>query len=170
MKEVKQVIIDDLLSKLNSSPFMLVTDYSGMTVPQFAEFRKQLKEVGAKFQVAKNTFVKRASSSAEFPEEIAEHLSGQTALITGEEDVCAAAKVAKTFAKDSEKPVMRCGVLDGEFLEAAQVAALADLPAKEVLQAQLLGVLNSPAQKLVSVLNEPGASLARLLQAKQDQG
>jgi large subunit ribosomal protein L10 len=60
-------------------------------------------------------------------------------------------------------------VLDNAALDEKQVAALADLPAKEVLQAQLLGLLLSPATKLVRTLNEPGASLARVLQAKADQ-
>ena len=61
MKEVKQVIIDEILERLNDSPFMLVADYGGMTVPQFEELRGKLKEKGAKFQVAKNSFVRRAA-------------------------------------------------------------------------------------------------------------
>ena len=171
MKEIKQVIIDDLLGRINESPFLLVADYAGMTVPQFEELRKRLKENGAKFQVAKNSFVKRAANSAEYPDGLAEHLSGQTAIVTGEVDVCAAAKTLKTFGKETGgKPGIRGGVLDGELLDQAKVIALADLPPKEVLQAQLLGVLSSPAQKLVTVLNEPGSALARVLAAKQDQG
>ncbi|MAS94623.1 MAG: 50S ribosomal protein L10 [Verrucomicrobiales bacterium] len=171
MKEVKQVIIDDLLGRINESPFLIVADYAGMTVPQFEDLRKRLKENGAKFQVAKNSFVKRAANSAEYPEGVAEFLSGQTAVVTGESDVCAAAKALKTFSKENGgKGAVRGGVLDGELLDVEKVNALADLPPKEILQAQLLGVLSSPAQKLVTVLNEPGASLARVLQAKADQG
>ncbi|MEX2580222.1 MAG: 50S ribosomal protein L10 [Verrucomicrobiales bacterium] len=170
MKEFKQVIIDDILERLNASPFLLVTDYSGMTVPQFEALRGQLKEVGAAFHVAKNTFVKRAAASAEYPEGLAAFLEGQTAVVTGEEDVCAAAKALKTFQKEKGRPAIRGGVLDGELLDEAEVNALADLPPKEILQAQFLGVLSSPAQKLASVLTQPGASLARVLQAKADQG
>ncbi len=170
MKEVKQVIIDEILERLNDSPFMLVADYGGMTVPQFEELRGKLKEQGAKFQVAKNSFVRRAAESAEYPEGIAEMLSGQTAVVTGESDVCAAAKALKDFGKSAGKPEIRGGVLDGELLDEAKVKALADLPPMEVLQAQLLGVLNMPAQQLVTVMDQPGASLARVLQAKHDQG
>lgn len=170
MKEVKQVIIDELLVKINESPFLLVADYGGMTVPQFEELRARLKENGARFQVAKNTFVKRAADSAEYPDGFGEFLSGQTAIVTGESDVCAAAKTLKTYHKESGVPGLRGGVLDGELLDEDKVRALADLPSREVLQAQLLGVLNQPAQRLVTVLNEPGASLARVLQAKADQG
>ncbi len=171
MKEVKQVIIDEILERINESPFLLVTDYSGMTVPQFEDLRKQLKAVGAKYQVAKNTFVRKAANSAEYPEGLSEFLTGQTAVVTGDSDVCAAAKVVKTFSKSTEgKPGVRGGVLDGELLDEAKVRALADLPPMEVLQATLLGVLSQPAQQLVTVLNEPGSSLARVLQSKADQG
>jgi large subunit ribosomal protein L10 len=97
-------------------------------------------------------------------------LSGQTAVVTGDSDVCAAAKALKDFAKSAGKPEIRGGVLDGELLDEAKVKALADLPPMEILQAQLLGVLNMPAQQLVTVLDQPGASLARVLQAKHEQG
>ena len=170
MKEVKKIIIDDLLSRINDSPFLLVADYGGMTVPQFEDLRKKLKAQGAKFQVAKNSFVRQAAESAEYPDGLSEYLSGQTAIVTGESDVCAAAKELKNFEKDNGKPGIRAGVLDGELLDEAKVKALADLPPMEVLQATLLGMLNQPATKLATVLNEPGASLARVLQAKSDQG
>lgn len=170
MKEVKQVIIDEILTKINESPFLLVADYAGMTVPEFEQLRKLLKAQGAKFQVAKNTFVRQAASSAEYPDGLSEFLTGQTAVVTGESDVCAAAKVLKDFAKENEKPGIRGGVLDGELLDEAKIKALADLPPMEVLQATLLGVLNQPGTQLARVLNEPGSSLARVLQAKADQG
>ena len=170
MKEVKKIIIDDLLSRINDSPFLLVADYGGMTVPQFEDLRKKLKAQGAKFQVAKNSFVRQAAESAEYPDGLSEYLSGQTAIVTGESDVCAAAKELKNFEKDNGKPGIRAGVLDGELLDEAKVKALAELPPMEVLQATLLGMLNQPATKLATVLNEPGASLARVLQAKSDQG
>ncbi len=170
MKELKQVIIDQILDQINASPYMLVADYGGMTVPQFEELRKRLKDTGAKFQVAKNSFVRRAANSADYPEGLGEYLSGQTAVVTGESDVCAAAKALKTFNKEFGCPETRCGVLDGELLEGDKVKALADLPPKEVLQAQFLGTLNEAARQMVAVLNEPGSSLARVLQAKSDQG
>jgi len=171
MKELKQIVIDDILERINSSPFLIVTNYAGMTVPQFENLRDQLKATGARFSVAKNTFVKRAASSAEYPEGVAEFLTGQSAFVTGEEDVCAAAKTLKAFAKTTAgRPGIRGAVLDGVLLSEAQVIALADLPSKEVLQSQFLGLLNTPAQNLVRILNEPASALARVLQAKADQG
>ncbi|MCB1065728.1 MAG: 50S ribosomal protein L10 [Verrucomicrobiae bacterium] len=170
MKSEKQFIIDALLERINGSPFLLVADFTGMTVPQFSELRTRLRAAGSEFHVEKNTFVRRAAESASFPEEVSSLLTGQTAIVTGESDVCAAAKTLKAFHKEFKRPILKGGVLDGAALDAAQVEALADLPSKEVLQAQLLGVLQTPARQLVTVLNEPLASLARVLQAKADQG
>lgn len=169
MKAEKQIMIDALLERLNQSPFLLVADYTGMTVPQFSELRKRLRGNGATFNVAKNTFVRRAAAGASMPDTITGILGGQTAVVTGDTDVCGVAKTIKAFHKEFNRPVIRGGVLDGNVLGAEQVQALADLPPKEVLQAQLLGLLQEPARRMVTVLNEPLASLARLLQAKHDK-
>ncbi len=170
MKEIKQTIIDGLLEKINASPFLLIADYSKMTVPQFSALRAKLEATGATFQVAKNTFVKRAASEAKFPEALAAFLTGQTAIVMGKSDVCGAAKILKEAGKGGKSPQVRAGVLDGAFLKAADVEALADLPSKEILQATLLGLLNQPATMMVRVLNEPATALARVLAAKADKG
>ena len=89
--------------------------------------------------------------------------------MTGESDVCAAAKILKGFSTEFQKPTVKIGVLDKAIISKEQIRALADLPPKAILQSQLLGVLKSPLQKLVMLLNEPGASLARLLKARLDK-
>ena len=170
MKAEKQIIINSILERINSSPYLIVADYTGMTVPQFEELRTKLDELGAEFHISKNSFVKRAAKEAELPEDLNGVLEGQTGLVTGSEDVCAAAKVVKEFNKSTGKLVIKGGALDGAYLDTAQVEALASLPAREVLLAQLLGVLQQPASKLVRTLNEPGAALARVLAAKEAQG
>ena len=97
-------------------------------------------------------------------------LAGQTAIVTGEQDICATAKVIKVFAAEFKKLSVKVGILDNTLLTAEQVQAMADLPPLPVLQSQLLGLLNMPASQLVRTLNEPGASLARVLKAKVDAG
>lgn len=169
MKEEKSMLIEHILNKVNSSPFMFVVDYTGLTVDKFAELRKRLRGAGAEIHVYKNRLVKKAAEKANYPEEIGGALTGQSALVTGQKDVCAAAKVMKTFAAEFEKPKMKAGVLDGKYLDAAGIKILADLPAREVLLSQLLGVLQAPATKLARVLNEPAASLARVIQAKGEK-
>ena len=168
MKEIKENIINDLVERLNSSPFMIVIDYKELTVSQFEEIRTRLAGSGAAAYVTKNSYAKRASGAVNFPEELNQFLSGQTALVTGEEDVIA--KILKDFKKENEKPEMRAGVLDGKLLSPEELNALASLPPMEVLRAQLLGTLQSPASTFVRLLNEPASSLARILKAKEEQG
>lgn len=169
MKAEKTLLIEDLLKRVNGSPFLFVVDYTGLTVPGWEELRKRLRVAGAEIHVFKNTFVKQAAAKAGYPEKLSDALTGQSAVVTGEQDVCAAAKVMKTFAKEFEKPKVKAGVLDGNLLSAEGINSLADLPTKEVLQATLLGVLQAPASQLVRLLNEPAASLARVLKAKSEQ-
>jgi large subunit ribosomal protein L10 len=170
MNPDKEIIIDGLLEWLNKSPYVIVVSYARMTVRQFDEIRKRLREVGSTFHVAKNSFVKQACAKAGLPDGLAEHLNGQTAIVSGDSDVCAAAKVVKNFAAEFQKPEIRAGAMDGNLLSQEQVMALANLPTRDVLLATLLGVFQAPASQLVRTLNEPGASLARVLQAKADQG
>ena len=167
MNPDKKIILDELLERVNNSPFVLVVEYTGMTVPQFSELRTRLRSNGAECHVAKNTYMKKALAEAGLPD-TGDALVGQTAFITGESDVAAAAKVLKTFEKEFQKPAIKLGILDGDILDEAQVKAIADLPAREVLLGQLLATINAPATQLARVLNEPGASLARVIKAKFD--
>ncbi len=166
MREEKKDIVADLQAKLNSSPFLLITEYTGLNVSQFADLRGRLGGAGAECRVVKNTFLRKAAKGAGLPE-LAE-LKGQTAIITGRNDVAAAAKVLKTFAAEFQKPVVKSGVLDKALLSGDDIRKIADLPSREILLAQLLGVLQSPAAKLVRLLNEPASALARVLKAKAD--
>lgn len=167
MHPAKETIVEDLQAKLNASPYLFVADYTGLKVAQFAELRNRLWSVGARCHVVKNTFLRRAALGAGLPE-LAE-LKGQTAIVVGDKDVAAAAKVLKNFTAEFKKPEMKTGVVDRIVVSTEQIKAIADLPSREVLLATLLGTLNAPASKLVRVLNEPASSLARLLQAKADK-
>ncbi|SHI86466.1 LSU ribosomal protein L10P [Rubritalea squalenifaciens DSM 18772] len=154
MNPDKKIIIDELFERVNASPFVIVVDYAGTTVPQFATLRDKLREGGSECHVAKNTYMRAALNSAGLPD-ISSELVGQTAFITGESDVCAAARSVKEFAKDAGKDdVFKCGILDGEVLDVTKLKTLADLPSREVLLAQLLGVIKEPATQIARVLNE----------------
>lgn len=158
MNPDKKIITDQLLTRVNTSPFLLVVDYTGMTVPQFNEVRKRLKVTGATLHVTKNSYVKAIGSAKGFPKEIEADLKGQTAIVFGPQDVCAAAKVVKGFEAEFKKPTVKSGVLDGTFLDAAAVGALADVGSRDNLLAKLLGVLNAPA-----------GAIARVIQAHVDK-
>src|SRR5438046_5865188 len=165
MRPEKASIVSDLAEKLNRSPFVLVTDYQRMKVDQFGDLRNRLAPAGAEVRVVKNSFLKRAMSDSGLPD-VADKLSGQTAIVMGQKDVAPVAKILKTFAAEFKVAALNMGVIDKSILSAQEIEALADLPLRDVLLAQLLGLLMSPATTLGRLLNEPGASLARLLNAK----
>ncbi len=168
MRPEKANIVSELSEKLNRSPFLLVTDYQRMKVDQFGELRNRLAPTGAEVHVVKNSFLKRAMTASGLPD-VAEQLGGQTAVVTGDKDVAPVAKVLKAFTAEFKIAAVKIGVVDKSVLSTAEVELLADLPSREVLLAQFLGLLSAPATKLVRVLNEPAASLARLLNAKAEK-
>ena len=165
MRPEKTNIVSDLSEQLNRSPFVLVTDYQHMKVGDFSELRNRLTRVGAEVHVVKNSFLKRAIADAGFPA-VDEKLGGQTAIVTGQKDVAPVAKILKTFSTEFKKAMLKIGLINRAIVSTEELQTLADLPSREVLQAQLLGILMSPATKLVRLLNEPASSLARLLNAK----
>jgi len=168
MRPEKANIVSDLSAQLKGSPFVLVTDYQQMNVGDFSELRNRLAQAGAEVHVVKNSFLKRAMADAGFPA-VDEKLGGQTAVVTGEKDVAPVAKIMKSFAREFKKAALKIGLINRAIVSTAELETLADLPAREVMQAQLLGLLMSPATKLVRLLNEPASSLARLLKAKSQK-
>jgi len=150
----KKIIIDGLLERVNGSPFLIVIDYTGLTVTQFTELRNRLGNSGAKATVAKNSYVKKALAEAGLPD-IAESLVGQTAFVTGDSEVFAAAKAIKNFEKEFKKPEFKVGILDGVILTADKLKSIADIPSREAVLSQLL-----------ATINEPAARIARVIQAK----
>ncbi|HEX4640385.1 MAG TPA: 50S ribosomal protein L10, partial [Chthoniobacterales bacterium] len=101
--------------------------------------------------------------------DVAKELTGQTAVVTGDNDVAPVAKILKAFAAEFKIAALKIGVVDKNVLSTAEVESLADLPSRAALQAQLLGVLMAPATKLVRILNEPASALARLMNAKAEK-
>jgi len=166
MRSEKASIVADLSDKLKRSPFVLVSDYQHMKVAHFSELRNRLAPTGAEVHVVKNNFLKRAMADSGLPD-VSDQLVGQTAVVTGEqEDVAPVAKIFKTFTTEFKIAALKVGFIDRTVLSTAELETLAELPARDVLQAQLLGLFLSPATKLVRILSEPGAALARLLNAK----
>jgi large subunit ribosomal protein L10 len=168
MHPAKASVVTDLNKRLNDSPFIFVADYTGLNVTQFSELRTRLDKAGARCSVVKNSYLRLAAKGAGLPD--LGELRGQNAIVTGEKDVAAAAKVLKNFTAEFKKPTIRTGVVDRLIVTTEQIQTIADLPSRDILLSQLLGVLQAPASKLVRLLNEPASQLARVLQAKADQG
>lgn len=168
MRPEKASIVSDLSGKLKGSPFVLVTDYQKMNVNHFADLRNRLAASGAEMHVVKNSFLKRAMTDSGLPD-VADKLTGQTAVVTGQKDAAPIAKILKMFAAEFKIAALKIGVIDKAILSTSEVEALAELPSREVLLSQLLGLLMSAPTKLVRLLNEPAASLARVIKARGDK-
>ncbi len=164
MNPDKKYIIDELLERVNQASYIIAINYDRMSVVEFAQLREKLAEAGGECHVAKNTYMRKAFAAAELPE--IEGVAGQTAYITGDQDVCAVAKAVSKFTKETEKGNFVAGILDGAAVSAEQLVELSKLPAREVLLATLLGLINQPAGTLVRTINEPASSLARVLAQK----
>src|SRR5207248_791529 len=168
MRPEKTNIVSDLSEKLKRSPFVLVSDYQRMKVSDYGELRNRLAPAGAEVHVVKNNFLKRAMTDSGFPD-VGDKLVGQTAVVTGEKDMAPVAKIFKMFAAEFKVAALKLGFVDRTILSTAELETLADLPPREVLEAQLLGLLLSSATRFVRLLNEPGSALARLLKAKSEK-
>ena len=168
MRAEKTNIGKEYLSRLNSSPFFIVVDYTGLKVAPMTELRRRLHKASAEVHVVKNSIFRVAAKESGIAD-LAGQLAGQIAIVTGQKDVTAAAKVLKTFGSEFDKPKVKFGFLNSKRLESADLALLADLPSLEELRAKILGVLNAPAQKLVAVINTPGSQLARVIKAKSEK-
>jgi len=169
MRAEKQILTKEYLQRLNAAPFFIVVNYQGLKVGALTELRKRLAKAGAELHVVKNSVFRLAAQEAGLAD-LGSVLTGQLAVITGQRDISATAKVIKTFAAEFDRPKMKFGYLNNQRLAAADLKTLADLPSMEVLRGTLLGVMNAPATKLVRLLNTPASQLARVLQARVDKG
>ena len=165
MRLGKETLLQEVKKRVQSSPYIILANYKGMSVSELSELRKRLHPTGAKFTVVKNTLLKLAARDCGLPE-FSTLLEGQIAMVAGSRDVCSAAKIIKNFNSEFSKPAIKGGVLDGVVLSSEQILSLADLPSREALLAQILGLLNAPAAKLVRIIGTPGEMLARVIQEK----
>lgn len=153
MNPDKQIIIDSLLARVNDSPYVIVIDYTGLTVPQFSELRNRLGDNGAKCTVAKNSYMRKALAEAGLPD-VGTDLVGQTAFVTGSSEVFAAAKVLKNFEKEFKKPEMKIGILGQDVYDGEKLKEIANIPSREAVLSQLLGLINEPATRIARILLE----------------
>jgi len=151
MNPDKKIIIDGLLDRVNASPYLIVIDYTGLTVQQFTELRNRLGAGGANCTVAKNSYMRKALAEAGMPD-IGSDLTGQMAYVMGEAEVFSAAKVIKNFEKEFKKPEMKVGILGNAILDAEALKAIADIPSREAVLSQLLATILEPATRIARVL------------------
>lgn len=166
----KQAIVAELKEKLINTKGAVLTNYRGLTVAQDTKLRRKLREAGVEYRVVKNTMTRIAAKEAGL-EELAVYLEGPTAIALSDSDPVAPAKVISEFVKENklEKLEVKGGIVEGAVVDAQGVKALASLPPREVLIAQVLAGMQSPIVGLVNVLQGSIRNLVYTLDAVRQQ-
>jgi large subunit ribosomal protein L10 len=171
-REQKTAVVEEVAAQIQESEAVFAVDYRGISVPQAAALRERLNEAGARFRVVKNTLTLRAADKAG-AESLKDVLAGPTAFtfVPPEEgDVALAAKALAQFKREHDVLDFKGGVMNGEPLTAEQITAIAQLPAKDVLHGQVVGMIAAPITGLVRGLNALIAGLAIQLKQIVDEG
>jgi large subunit ribosomal protein L10 len=168
-REEKKTAVEEIAAQIEVAESIFAIDYRGISVPQAAELRAKLRESDASFRVVKNRLTKLAATKAG-REKLNELLDGPTALTFVRGDMAQAAKTITTLNRDWEVLEFKGGLVNGEVLEPDEFTAIARLPGREALNAQLAGVVASPVTGLVRGLGSMLSGLASQLQQMAEQG
>lgn len=159
-RERKQEDLNALTEQLSNSTSAMIVSFNKLTVNKDQEFRNQLREAGAKYQVVKNTIARLAVKGTPY-EEASEHFKGVTGIVWTENDAVVLSKTISKFIKEnSDFYTFKAGIVDGKVVNQKQVEAIASLPSKEELISKLLFVINAQAQRIVTVINAVPRNLA----------
>jgi large subunit ribosomal protein L10 len=167
----KEEQVAELKEKFGRATSVYVMDYRGLDVESANTLRRRIRSEGAgdfEYRVAKNAVLKLASVDSDIAV-ITPHFVGPTSVAISYGDPVGLAKILSEFAEDHDVFDLKGGVVDGEALDAIQIAALAKLPSLDALRGMIVGLIQAPATKLVRLLVEPGTQLARLVDARKSQ-
>lgn len=165
-RQQKAAMVDEVSGLLARAQAIVVAEYRGLDVEAVTKLRKQARSQGVRLRVLKNTLARRAVNDTPFAG-LADKLVGP--LMYGfSSDPVAAAKVLAGFAKDNDKLVVKAGAMPNVVLDEAGVKALATLPSRDELLAQLMATMRAPIGQFVRTLNEVPARLVRTLAAVRD--
>jgi large subunit ribosomal protein L10 len=165
----KAQVTDEVSQALSGSKAVVLADFTGISVEEVTKLRSQIRAKKGKFKVAKNTLVARAFGGEEYAA-FRKLLKGPNALAFAYEDPIAILKVLNDFEKESQGKIkIRGGVLDGKHATAEELKLIATLPSRDVLRAQVVGLIASPIQRLLTVLNGPARKLLYALKALEEK-
>ncbi|WP_110955673.1 50S ribosomal protein L10 [Anaerosinus massiliensis] len=166
----KQAVVAELKEKLSTAQGAVLTSYRGLTVAQDTKLRSKLREAGVSYSVVKNTMTRIAANEAGI-EGLDQYLEGTTALAVSASDPVAPAKVISEFIKENklESLEIKAGLVEGKVIDTEAVKALAALPAREVLIAQVLAGMQSPIAGFVNVLQGSIRNVVYALDAVRQQ-
>lgn len=166
--QAKAEAIEELKERLDGVRTVFLTEYRGLTVQQLSDLRKQLRAVSAEYKVVKNRLARLAVAGSGLAP-LGRHLTGPTGMVIAKGDPVAAAKAVHAFARTNQALAIKAGLVEGEVLAPERLKALAELPARETLRAQLVGLLTGPLVQLVGLLQAPQRELVYVLEQRSKQ-
>ena len=166
--ESKQKVVAEISDKLQRAASAVLTDYRGLNVAEATKLRKELREAGVEYRVLKNTLTKLAAEKVGY-KELLKDLVGPTAIAFSYDDPVAPAKILSKFAKEHKKLELKTGVVEGKIIDVAGIAALAELPSREVLLAQVLAGFQGPIAGFVNVMRGNLRNFACVINAIKEQ-
>lgn len=167
-REKKEALVASYIEKLRRSQAILLSEYRGLTVKELEALRRELRDCGSEITVAKNTLIARALAEVGLP--VPETLlHGPTAVTFIFGDLAEPTKILSRRAKDTQLLSIRGGILGQSVLDAQGAEALASLPSRDQLRAQVVGALQAPIVELVNVLAAPLQGLLNVLNARARQ-
>jgi large subunit ribosomal protein L10 len=168
LREDKSKVIDAVRDRIDRMQAVVLTDYQGIDVEAMNTLRGEFYKAGVEYTVVKNTLVDIAIEGRPFAEHLRPHLKGMTALAWTFEDPGAPARVIRDFQKKHDaKPVIKCGVVGEQFLEAEAMGETADLPTLDQARARILNLLQTPAQRVLTLLSSPARNIMNVLGARK---
>ena len=151
--ELKQPIVDEIISNVKEAESVVLVNYSGLTVEQDTILRKELREAGVQYKVYKNTMMNRAFAGTAC-ESLCPHLEGTNALAISATDATAPARILAKFAKEAEALEIKSGVVEGTYYDQAGIQAISSIPSREELLSKLLGSIQSPIANFARVIKQ----------------
>ncbi|MGE3800358.1 MAG: 50S ribosomal protein L10 [Candidatus Kapaibacterium sp.] len=166
-KEQKIAVVDELSEMFEGAVGFYSIDFTGLNVADTIELRREFKNAGVRYRVAKNTLIKRAlSEREEYSDEVLERLVGQTGVAIGYEDPAAPARILKKFIEDkkAEKPKLNFAVIEGTIYNGDQLKQVAAMPSRQDIMASILGSLQAPVSGIVGSINAVMRDLASMIE------
>ena len=169
MRSEKRFVVQSIAQMIDGSDYCYFVTYAGLKVKAFETLRNDLAKQNASCHVLKNSLIRKAAAELKIDALDALDLTKSTAMVYGKGDCGAVAKSIAEFSKKNEQVQTKGGYVEAAFLSAADVAAIADLPPREVMLAMLLGLIQAPARNLVSVINQGVAQVVNVTNAYKEK-
>lgn len=154
--------VERLKTRLDGAKTVVLTEYRGLTVQQLSDLRKQLRAVSAEYKVVKNRLARLAGNQTGLAQ-LAPHLKGPTGVVISRDDPVAVSKALHAFAKTNQALAIKAGLIEGQLLPPAELKALSELPSREALRSQIVGVIQGPLAQIVGLLTSVQRDIAYVL-------